>query len=174
MKVLVSAASKYGATSQIAEEIGRVLREALDDRSLSSDVVVDVRPAEEVASVEDYDTVVLGSAVYAGHWLESARELAERHADALSERLTWLFSSGPIGDPPKPEEDPADVAEILAVTGAREHRLFAGKLIRHQLSFPEKAIVSALRVPEGDFRDWPEITGWAAGIATALQSHARQ
>jgi menaquinone-dependent protoporphyrinogen oxidase len=47
--------------------------------------------------------------------------------------------------------------------------VFAGKLVRRQLSFPEKAIVSALRVPEGDFRDWPEITGWATGIATALQ-----
>jgi menaquinone-dependent protoporphyrinogen oxidase len=66
------------------------------------------------------------------------------------------------------------MAEIIAATGAREHRLFAGKLIRQQLSFPERAIVSALRVPEGDFRDWPEITGWAAGIATEMQSHARQ
>jgi hypothetical protein len=41
-----------------------------------------------------------------------------------------------------------------------------------QLSFPEKSIVSALRVPEGDFRDWSEITGWAAGIATALRSRS--
>jgi menaquinone-dependent protoporphyrinogen oxidase len=40
-----------------------------------------------------------------------------------------------------------DVAEILAATGAREHRVFAGKLARKRLSFPEKAIVSALRVP---------------------------
>jgi menaquinone-dependent protoporphyrinogen oxidase len=72
--------------------------------------------------------------------------------------------------PPKPEEDPVDVAEVLAATSAREHRLFAGKLVRRQLSFPERAIVSALRVPDGDFRDWPGITGWAAGIATALRS----
>ena len=80
----------------------------------------------------------------------------------------WLFSSGPVGDPPKPEEDPVDVAELLTVTGAREHRVFAGKLVRRQLSFPDRAIVSALRVPEGDFRDWTEITRWAAGIADAL------
>ena len=48
--------------------------------------------------------------------------------------------------------------------------MFAGKLVRKQLSFPERAIVSALRVPDGDFRDWSEITGWAVGIATALRS----
>jgi menaquinone-dependent protoporphyrinogen oxidase len=63
-----------------------------------------------------------------------------------------------------------DVAEVLAATRAREHRVFAGKLVRKQLAFPERAIVSALRVPEGDFRDWAEITGWAGAIATALRS----
>jgi menaquinone-dependent protoporphyrinogen oxidase len=80
----------------------------------------------------------------------------------------WLFSSGPVGDPPKPEEDPVDVAELLAQTNAREHRVFAGKLVRRQLSFPERAITTALRVPEGDFRDWTEIRRWAAEIAGAL------
>ena len=50
--------------------------------------------------------------------------------------------------------------------------MFAGKLASKRLSFPEKAIVSARRVPEGDFRDWSEITGWAAGIAAALKSQS--
>ena len=60
------------------------------------------------------------------------------------------------------------MAEILATTGAREHRVFAGKLVRKQLSFGEKAMVVAFRAPEGDFRDWAEIKGWASGIADAL------
>jgi menaquinone-dependent protoporphyrinogen oxidase len=91
MKVLVSAASKHGATSEIAEEIGNAMRGALEDRQFSGggdELVVDVLLPEQVSSVEDYDAVVLGSAVYAGHWLQSARELAERHAQALSERPT--------------------------------------------------------------------------------------
>jgi len=48
--------------------------------------------------------------------------------------------------------------------------VFAGKLVKQQLSFPEKAIVSALRVPQGDFRDWTEIKGWASAIADSLRS----
>ena len=44
----------------------------------------------------------------------------------------------------------------------------AGKLVRKQLAFPERAIVSALRVPDGDFRDSAAITEWAGAIATAL------
>jgi menaquinone-dependent protoporphyrinogen oxidase len=36
------------------------------------------------------------------------------------------------------------------------------------LSFAEKAIVVAVRAPEGDFRDWDEIGDWANSIADSL------
>ena len=159
MRVLVTAATKYGATGEIARAIGEVFTECGWDAT--------VIPPDEVESVDSFDVVVLGSAVYAGHWLRPARELVERSTDALAARPVWLFSSGPIGDPPKPEEDPVDVAEILQTTKAREHRVFAGKLVRKQLHFPDRAVAAALRVPEGDFRDWEEVKGWAAGIADA-------
>jgi menaquinone-dependent protoporphyrinogen oxidase len=162
MRVLVTAATKYGATSEIASAIGEVLGE----HGLDPTVV----PPEQVEGVDGYDAVVVGSAVYAGHWLKPARELVGRCRGALIQRPVWLFSSGPVGDPPKPEEDPVDVADLVAATGAREHRVFAGKLVRNQLSFPDKAIVSALRVREGDFRDWTEIRRWAAEIASATRS----
>ena len=162
MRVLVTSATKHGATGEIAQAIADTLR----DQGLDPTVL----EPEQVDTVDGYDAVVLGSAVYAGHWLRPARDLVGRCGPALAARPVWLFSSGPVGDPPRPEEDPVDVAEILAATSAREHRLFAGKLVRKQLAFPERAIVSALRVPDGDFRDWPEITGWAIGIATALRS----
>jgi menaquinone-dependent protoporphyrinogen oxidase len=48
--------------------------------------------------------------------------------------------------------------------------LFAGKLVKKQLSFPERAMALALRAQEGDFRDWDEIKGWAARIADALEA----
>jgi menaquinone-dependent protoporphyrinogen oxidase len=160
MRVLVTAATKYGATVEIATAIAEVLGE----HGLDPAVV----PPEQVQKADGYDAVVVGSAVYAGHWLKPARELVDRLGDALVERPVWLFSSGPVGDPPKPEEDPVDVADLVALTKAREHRVFAGKLARKQLSFPDRAIASALRVPEGDFRDWTEIRQWAAAIATAL------
>lgn len=162
MKVLVTAATKYGATGEIAKVIGDILEE----RGLDTTVI---RP-EVVHSIEDYDAVIVGSAVYASHWLKPARELVARSAEALAARPVWFFSSGPIGVPPKPEEDPVDVAELLERTKARGHRVFAGKLSRKQLSFPERAIVLALRAQEGDFRDWGEIQDWATEIAETLQS----
>jgi menaquinone-dependent protoporphyrinogen oxidase len=163
MKVLVTAASKHGATAEIAQAIG----EALAERELD----VTVMPSEGVSAVDGYDAVVAGSAIYAGHWLKPAKELVQRNAEALSARPVWLFSSGPVGEPPKPEEEqPVDAAEMLEATAAREHRVFAGRLDRSRLGFAEKAIAVALRAPEGDFRDWNEIRGWASGIADQLQA----
>lgn len=82
--------------------------------------------------------------------------------------MVWLFSSGPIGDPPKPQEDPVDIVDILLATKARRHRVFAGKVDKSKLRFGEKAIMVAVRAPEGDFRDWKEITVWAERIGTTL------
>jgi menaquinone-dependent protoporphyrinogen oxidase len=160
MKVLVSAASKHGATAGIADAIGSTL--------MTRGFEVVVKEPGHVEEVHTFDAIVVGSAVYAGHWMKPAIELTERFAERFPGKPVWLFSSGPLGDPPKPTEDPVDVAEVMKLTGAREHRVFAGKLDKAMLSFPERAIVGALRAPYGDFRDWDEIRGWAEEIADSL------
>lgn len=160
MRVLVTAASKHGATAEIADAIGRGLT--------GNGITAVVLAPEEVNELEGFDAVVVGSAVYAGHWLDAAKELVERLGPELRNREVWLFSSGPVGDPLKPEEDPVDVAAMREATSAVEHRLLAGRLDRSLLGFAEKAIVMALRAPEGDFRDWEEIAAWSEAIARAL------
>jgi len=160
MKVLVTAASKHGSTAEIAEAIGRVLAE--------KGHVASVLAPDEVAHADDFDAVVIGSAVYAGHWLKPAKELIERVQDRLVSIPVWTFSSGPIGDPAKPDEDPVDVADVLSAVNTTEHMLFSGNLDVDKLGFAERAITKALRAPSGDFRDWDAISEWAAGIADAL------
>ncbi len=94
MRVLISAASKHGSTAEIAESIGRVLR--------SAGLETIVMSPEKVASLGPYDAVVLGSAVYVGRWMDSATAFATRHEIVLKRRPVWLFSSGPLGEPPQP------------------------------------------------------------------------
>jgi menaquinone-dependent protoporphyrinogen oxidase len=159
MRVLVTAASKYGSTVQIAAAIA----DTLATRGLD----VSQGPLDEVEGVDGFDAVILGSAVYAGRWMRPARALAARLASDGGPP-TWLFSSGPIGDPPEPEGDPADVADWLEGPSIRGHRVFAGRLVRDQLHFGDRAIVSALRSPDGDFRDWTAINAWANAIADDL------
>jgi menaquinone-dependent protoporphyrinogen oxidase len=113
---------------------------------------VTVLPPEKVGAVEEFDAVVLGSAVYMGQWMKPARELAERSAAVLATRPVWLFSSGPVGEPAKPADNPVDVTKILQASKARDHKIFTGKLARKHLSFPDRAMASAIRAQEGDFR----------------------
>jgi len=162
MKVLVSAASKYGATG----EIGQAVADVLAGKGLQVTVVT----PDQVGPIEEFDAVVLGSAVYMGQWMKPARELAERSAAVLAARPVWLFSSGPVGEPAKPAGNPVDVTKILQATKARDHRIFTGKLVKKHLSFPDRAMASAIRAAEGDFRNWAQIRDWATGIADTLLS----
>jgi menaquinone-dependent protoporphyrinogen oxidase len=162
MRILVSAASKHGSTAEVATHIAETLH-----ANLPGDVVVDFIPAADVGETTSYDALILGSAVYLGRWLEDARKLAQRIA-ADPPRPVWLFSVGPVGDPPKPAEEPAEVGDLVRTTHAGGHRLFAGLLDRHRLGLGEKAVVMALRVPDGDFRDYAVIDTWGTQIAAEL------
>lgn len=163
MRVLVAVASKYGATMGIGRVIGETL--AGDDIDTT---VVDLADGTDVDG-DGYDAAVVGSGVYAGHWMKDARTFVEQNAERLRGMPVWLFSSGPIGDPPKPEEDPVDVAELMEQSGARGHQVFPGMIDREQLKFGDKAIVRALRVPEGDYRDFDGVRRWASAIADELR-----
>jgi menaquinone-dependent protoporphyrinogen oxidase len=167
VRVLVAAASRHGSTLEIAQAIERTL----SARGLE---VLTLR-AEDVATVDGFDAAVLGSAIYYGHWLEPSRDLVEAHAAALADRPAWLFSSGPLGDPDHrlPPDDALDVSAQIEAVQPVEHRIFAGKLDRKALAFREKAMVTALKAPVGDFRDWEAIEAFAQSIADCLLESTR-
>ena len=164
MRVLVAVASKYGATAELGQAIADTLAEAAVDTTFAR--------LEHNPPADGYDAVVVGSAVYAGHWLKAAREWVERNGQQLAAVPVWLFSSGPVGDPPMPGEETLNLAEISASTGALGHGYFSGKLERSGLKFTDKAIAAALRVPDGDFRDFDAVRVWADGIAQTLRQPA--
>jgi menaquinone-dependent protoporphyrinogen oxidase len=160
MKVLVSAASKHGATAEIAEAIGAALIEC--------GLEVAVTKPDQVASLDGFDAAIIGSGVYAGRWLEPAKRLIERETEALLHRRVWLFSSGPLGGD-KPPTDPTDIAPLVARIQARGHRSFDGRLDPEDLGFGERMIFRVVRAPTGDFRDWTAISRWAHEIAADLE-----
>jgi menaquinone-dependent protoporphyrinogen oxidase len=164
-KVLVTYASKYGATAEIALQIGKVIQD--------NGRTVDVQPVEQVKDLVDYRAVVLGSAVYAGQWLKEAANFLTVHEAVLAERPVWIFSSGPTGEGDPVElmkgwSFPENLKPIADRIQPCDIAFFSGVLDPKKLNLPEKMIIKALKAPTGDFRDWDTITSWASSIAKAL------
>ena len=165
--ISVTYASKYGATKEIAEKIGEVLRlEGLQ---------VDILPVDDVHDLKGYGAVILGSAVYIGKWQKEAAKFLQTHETNLMERPVWLFSSGPTGegDPVELVEGcplPADLQPVADRIQPRDIAVFHGHINPDKINSIEKwAIKSLVKKPFGDFRDWDAITGWAMSIAESLK-----
>lgn len=166
MRVLVAHASRLGSTREIAERVAATIgRRGIETRTAAVSEPID--PAE-------YDAVVIGSAVYAGHWMTEAVEFVRRHREALGGRPVWLFSSGPVGATATkyPPVVPPEIAELEHLVGARGHRTFAGALDRSAIDAAGFGLamrfIAKRLVPEGDYRDWEDIDAWAEAIARAL------
>ena len=152
MRVLVAYGSKRGGTRGIAETIAETLTGEGDD--------VDLRDAREVGSIDGYDMVVVGGALYANRWHKSARKLVKRNADSLRNMPVWLFSSGPLDDTAATGEIPpvGQVSKLIELISARGHQTFGGRLSPDAEGFPASAMA---RDRAGDWRDEDQIAGWA-------------
>jgi menaquinone-dependent protoporphyrinogen oxidase len=165
-RVLVVVASKYGGTRGIAEVLTAAL--PATDAAREAGLTAVLYDAAHAPAPGRADAVLVGSAVYAGRWREEARDYVTAHAAQLRTRPVWLFSSGPIGYPPYPPEEPHDVHPLRELVGARGHRVFAGRLDAELLSVGERAMVTAMRAPLGDFRDMDAVRAWATELAGEL------
>jgi menaquinone-dependent protoporphyrinogen oxidase len=174
VKVLVAYASRHGATQGIAERIAETL--------LAAGLDVDISAIGDVREPESYDGFVLGSAVYMFRWLKDFTRFVHRHEKLLATRPLWLFSSGPLGTETVDKEgrdvlevsQAKDTARLVEATNARGHMVFFGAWARgNPVGLTERFVehMPAARdaMPEGDFRDWEAIEGWAAGIARELE-----
>ena len=161
MKVLVAVGSKYGATREIGQSIADVLAE-FGHESTCLD-------AKDVEDPTVYDAYVIGSAVYGGFWRRDASGLIHDHAEMLKERPVWLFSSGPVGLPPRPSEPTGEGEAFLDVVKANGHEVFSGYLNPDKLNFGERAIIRGLKASVGDYREWGQVKTWAREIAHSLK-----
>jgi menaquinone-dependent protoporphyrinogen oxidase len=164
MRVLVTAASKHGSTEMIANEVVRGLR----DRHIDTDFAA----PEVVTSLLGYDAVIIGSAVYNGHWMKPATAFVAHHRAELLDRDVWLFSSGPVGTPPVPVTESRDTEAIASSLAARGHRSFPGVLDRARLGRVERTMVTLVHGEEGDFRDWDAVQEWTKSVAVTLKEPA--
>ena len=153
-KTLIAYASKHGSTQEVAEQMAETLR--------GGGLDADVRPAASVVDVAAYDAVVIGGALYMGHWHRDARRLLDRLGEELRERPVFVFGMGPMDLEQKSVEGArkqvdhalAKVPDVKPVSVA----IFGGVVHPDALHFPLN------RMPESDARH-PQllVTVWGVG-----------
>jgi menaquinone-dependent protoporphyrinogen oxidase len=161
-RVLVTYASRMGATQEIAETIGRQLQR--------SGVQITVAACADDLSSKSFDGVIIGSAIYTRRWLKAATRYLKRHADEFDPHRTWLFHSGPCGEGARNEQvpPPRAVARVIGPRGLPAPVTFGGRLDPEHATGQLSRWMAAEGPLAGDFRDWERIRAWASTIADEL------
>jgi len=167
--ILVTFATRYGSTQEVAEQIAAALRE--------NGLAVEIQPARQVRTLEGYRAVVLGAPLYIGQWIKDARRFLARHQAALAKCPVALFSLGPTRSD---EEEWQGVHTQMDKQLAKYPwlkpvavELFGGKYDPAKLRFPDSLLAtlpaSPLHgMPASDLRDKEAIRTWASSLAAKL------
>lgn len=167
-RILVTYASRNGATAGVAEAIGKTLAEG--------GAQVDVLPMQEVVDLSPYRAVVAGSAIQAAQWLPEAMQFMHTHRTELTRKpfaafLVCMTLAMKKGDYRQ------QVAEWLnpvrALVPPVSMGLFAGTLDTRSIKSFGDRMKFRLSVimgvwSEGDHRDWKAIHAWAESLRPLL------
>lgn len=165
LPTLVTWATRYGSTEEVAQAIAAVLRE--------SGSTVEAQPMRTVQSLDGYGAVVLGCALYMSQIHRDARRFLSMHRRVLREKPVALFVLGPIH---------ADEKEFPTARRQLDRQLakfpwfspvvleiFGGRWDPAKMGFPFNWLPAVKGVPVSDARDWDAIRAWARTLPTVLQ-----
>ncbi len=162
-KVLVAYSTKDGSTAEVAEAIGK----ALGERGLEAEV----RPVGQVAGLEGYGAVVLGSPINGMRWQQPAESFVGAHAAALRGMPVALFYLSYIefaeGRPTWRRSIRKGMEALSAAAGAFSCRGFGGKLAS-PLPPAARFLFGTRKDAPADLRDWDAVRSWAGEIAPRL------
>ena len=166
LDILIAYDSKHGATAEVAEFIGKSLR----DKKFS----VKVDSLENNINPDSYQVVILGTALYMGQWRKKAVRFVKDYQDKLALKSFWIFATGPTGegDPVdllKGWKYPENLKEVIAATEPKDMTIFHGALDKSKLNRLERMTINMVKAPVGDFRDWDQVKEWSEKIATSLK-----
>lgn len=166
-KILVAYASKCGSTAEVAQKVGQVLSQ--------SGVEVEVRSAREVRKMEDYDAVVMGTAIRMNKPLGEMTSFAKKFSKELSQLPTAIFSVG-MSMKEDTAENRAETTKFIAplvdqISTKKSMAMFGGKVDFKTLSPILGFMLSkdtSGAMAEGDYRDWNAIDTWANSLPVEL------
>jgi menaquinone-dependent protoporphyrinogen oxidase len=161
VKILVSYASSYGSTQEVAAAVAKALQ--------AGGLEVDLQPANGVRSLDGYEAVVLGAPLIMFRWHKEAKQFLKRHRKALEERPVAVFVLGPTHEPHDEQEWQSSWEQLEKELAnfpwfqPAVVEMFGGKYDPEKLRFPLKMMAGD--APATDIRDWEAIHDWAEGLA---------
>jgi len=159
--ILVAFASRFGSTQEVAETIASTLSAA--------GLEVDLQPMQEVKSLDRYDAVLLGAAIYNAKWNAEAHQFVLQHQDALTQLPVAIFTLGPLSASEAARRNSrrqldSELAKYPWLKPVAVE-IFAGK---YDPSKPGMGFFDRF-VPARDVRNWDAIRTWANVLSAQLQ-----
>jgi menaquinone-dependent protoporphyrinogen oxidase len=160
-RTLVAYASRAGATAEVAQTIGDLVR--------AHGMEVDVRSVKDVADLDGYDALIAGTPIWAGRPLPEMLEFLSDHRDGIASMPVAYYI---LCDTLR-EYTPANrqialgyAAPLRRIKEPVGVGMFAGRRdfgkIHPMLRWFLKRVVG---LAEGDWRNWDEIGTWAERVA---------
>jgi menaquinone-dependent protoporphyrinogen oxidase len=165
-KILIAYASGFGTTKEIAEDMGKELRNDGFD--------VDVQSVTNIKDISNYDGVIIGASIRAGALLSTAVKFADQFWQDLRKVPVALFVVALTMQADTPEnrrivscwiEPVRDIIEPFNVG------LFAGQLVLKELPFAEPLLKQLISQPDCDCRDWDKIHAWTSELVPVLRGN---
>lgn len=158
-RVLVAYGSKSGSTAEIAEFMASEL--------VKKGFTVDLVPAKDVKSVDEYRTVIVGGPIWAGSWPGTVTGFIKKNRDRLKGKkvayfLTCLSLTEEKEENRKTEEKYLE-KERTMLTPVSEGR-FAGKMDSGKLNFFLRFMMKRMKAEDADHRDWDKIRDWVSEL----------
>jgi len=170
-EVLIAYCTRSGSTKEVAESIGRTMNEA--------GLPADVKPMADVQSVPQGAAVLLGTALYIGHFPKEFHGFVGRFRSELEKVRPWIFVLGPTEKERKnfavAEEQARKELDKYPWLRPADMRVLGGKFDPEHLNLPfPMSLVMKLpvnlmkKLPASDIRDWEWIEQWSRAIAETL------
>ncbi len=160
--ILITYATRFGSTQQVAEAIAQTMEE--------EGCELELKPMRETHSLEGYRAVLLGSAVNHGTWIPESVEFVKAHRKALSRIPVALFTVhiANIGDDAKSQQSRlAYLDEVRPLLNPVDEAYFPGKFDRRGAAELMPRWIAWL-VPNIDLRKWDVIHDWAKEVIPKL------
>ena len=161
-KILVTYATSYGSTAEIAQFISDALQ--------NEHIEVELLPLRQVRSVDAYHAVILGAPIYMFHWHKQALRFLEKYRHVFENGLpVAVFAGGPFAESTEKEwqevrdQFEKELAGIAWFKPAAKI-VVGGKFDPQRLRLPYSLIPALKQLPASDSRDWQAIRAWAQSL----------